>query len=252
MARAISPTATLVAEGRVFPGEIPCIRTKAGRIAGEILDKTTRGCILRKLEKRRIRKDFRILNMLGGRFETEQEMTKRQIAILVGLGLLNVMVIGGLLGFVMCSTTTDTLVQPSADVPLVETQQTERLDVFIDLSVELTDGGHVILVGRTNLPNGTIIMTSVKQNSMGFHGGDKVSVREGVFRAGPFGPAGQGLPAGHYLAEALMPYPLAQPTSVRAVIGENGERLIGDLVVRDDVGPIVTLVKEFDIPTQNP
>jgi len=161
------------------------------------------------------------------------------------------MVVCGI-GFAIYSTTTSPLVKPLSDVPSVETQQTEKLEVFIDLSIELTDEGHVVLIGRTNLPNDTVIMTSVKQDPIGFHGQDRVSVQAGIFRAGPFGPMGQGLPVGHYLAEALIPYPVVQPASVRAIIGNNGEQLAGDLVVRDDIGPIVTLVKEFDITTQNP
>jgi hypothetical protein len=177
-----------------------------------------------------------------------KNMSDRQINILFVLGLLDLLVIGTI-GYIIWSTTANVPIWiPSENHP-TETQQAEGLRVFIDLSVELTDEGRATLIGKTNLPDDTIIMASIEQIKGGFHGQDKVEVDSGSFKAGPFGPA-DGLTSGKYLAEVLTPYPFIQPDSVRAVIGENGEQLVGDLVIHDNIDPIVKLLEEFDIAVE--
>jgi hypothetical protein len=96
------------------------------------------------------------------------------------------------------------------------------------------EGPHTITV-RTNLPDGTDLMVDVEGKSTHSGGSDKVQVRDGMATAGPFGQGGK-LDPGKYVVEAVMPIPAVQSDEVRAVIGENGEKLRGRKVKRGSLG----------------
>jgi hypothetical protein len=120
--------------------------------------------------------------------------------------------------------------------------------VFLELEVRVSPENRAHLIGRTNLPDGTIIMTSVAGKSSDFLGQDRATVQRGAFRSGPFGPAA-GLEGGVYAAGATMPIPRVQDASVRAIIGDEGENLVGPLVERGDLGTTISVGKEFQIGT---
>jgi hypothetical protein len=121
--------------------------------------------------------------------------------------------------------------------------------VFLELEVEVTPKKRAVLRGRTNLPDGTIIMTSVTGQSTDFLGQDRTTIDNGRFLAGPFGPAG-GLRDGRYSADATMTIPRVQDPKVRAIIGNAGENLVGPLVERGDLGITVSVEKEFQIGSE--
>ncbi len=110
------------------------------------------------------------------------------------------------------------------------------------LTVELSFGAdHKATVsGDTNLPDGTELMIDVKEpGHAGAGAQSRAAVFAGRYTAGGIGPEG-GYRDGKYLAEVVMPAAVVQPDAVRAVIGAQGEKLTGKLVVKDDiVGPTV-------------
>ena len=123
--------------------------------------------------------------------------------------------------------------------------------VVLEFVVDTSWPGRPTLVGRTNLPNGTSIMTEVEGGpAHELFGQDQAVVRSGGFRAGPWA-SDSGLPAGHYTAEALMPIPRVQDDSVKAIIGPKGERLRGKLVRREAIGVTVVRRVPFTVGTSS-
>lgn len=125
--------------------------------------------------------------------------------------------------------------------------------VALEFSIDLTDGTHPIVAGKTNLPDGTLLMISI-ENSSPFEPivDDKVSVNNGSFTSGIFLSAiEEGLPPGRYVADVVVPYPRVQPAKVRAIIGENGEHLTGPLVERYEAGATVSVKKDFQVGIYN-
>ncbi|NPA72661.1 MAG: hypothetical protein GXO35_07515 [Gammaproteobacteria bacterium] len=130
---------------------------------------------------------------------------------------------------------------------------TSPLLVYINLSTHQLSDNRVLVRGSTNLPDHTIIMVWVRDEQGEYSAQDKVTVSKGKFEAGPFSWEGSGLRGGWYTVEALMPYPSVQPESVRRIIGERGEFLVGSQVIFDD-GVLVRAIKRFEVivPTPSP
>lgn len=127
-------------------------------------------------------------------------------------------------------------------------RQTLDGDVALTLEVSELQGRRVRLSGTTNLPAGTELMLSVtEQVERGFHGGSRTRVSSGgTFQSEAFGPPG-GFAVGRYTAEVLMPIPAVQPVEVKAVIGNQGEKLTGPLVQHGSFGITVSRATEFTI-----
>lgn len=109
------------------------------------------------------------------------------------------------------------------------------------LTVKLSFGAdHKATVsGDTNLPDGTRLTVGVKEaGQAGVEPQSPAAVSAGRYTAGGIGPEG-GYHDGTYLAEVVMPAAAAQPDTVRAVIGAQGEKLTGKLVKGDVAGPTV-------------
>jgi hypothetical protein len=121
-----------------------------------------------------------------------------------------------------------------------------KKDVVLRLTIDRSIPNRPVLKGDTNLPDGTILMTSVESPSLALIDEAKVTVRNGKFEAGPFGPE-EGLQNGKYLATAVMPPSMFQPDSVRRVIGKQGENLRGPLVAPGKLGVIVSAEIPFQI-----
>jgi hypothetical protein len=176
-------------------------------------------------------------------------MTGKQIAILACMAAVVFGIVAlGLIVVLQDPISTVTPIAPNKDT----TQRPS--DVFIELTVDLGNGNRPVLVGRTNLPDGTLIMLSVDNHKYVdefFMASDKATVENSAFRSAAFGPD-SGLPEGKYNASAAMPIPEVQPSSVRAIIGQYGENLKGPFVKEDDVGITVSVDKEFQIGTHIP
>jgi hypothetical protein len=93
------------------------------------------------------------------------------------------------------------------------------------------------LTGRTNLPDGTELMTSLGRYSV--LAGDKVSVVGGGFTQDLFPNDGKPIPPGDYDVEVSSPLGDIQPTAVKAQLGSEYESLTGPLVVKGEIGRII-------------
>lgn len=117
----------------------------------------------------------------------------------------------------------------------------QPLNVWIKLPSVISTNG--IVSGTTNLPDGTILSIGL----MGKPGSEfnraagcalnaaNVAVLHGAF--GPVGITGLScLSPGNYAYQVIMIAPFMQPPNVIAVIGKNGENLVGPLVKRGGMG----------------
>ena len=117
----------------------------------------------------------------------------------------------------------------------------QPLNVWIKLPSVISTNG--IVSGTTNLPDGTILSIGL----MGKPGSEfnraegcalnaaNVAVSHGAF--GPVGITGLScLSPGNYSYQVIMIAPFMQPPNVIAVIGKNGENLVGPLVKRGGIG----------------
>ncbi len=123
---------------------------------------------------------------------------------------------------------------PSVSPPTPPKPMTE--EVALEFDVDVVDGQATIR-GRTNLPAGTILMTSVSttQGPFLYFRGETAVADDGTFQDGPFNNEGKKL-NGAYRASIHMPFPRVQPESVKAVIGPRGEHLRGPLLRSEDDG----------------
>jgi hypothetical protein len=108
----------------------------------------------------------------------------------------------------------------------------------------------VVVFGDTNLPPGTQLGISVNEEvASGFYGqSSQVVGADQRFESVTFGPTG-GLEPGRYEIDVTMPVARAQPSHVRAIIGEKGENLTGPLVQPGPLnfGSVVRLTKHIVI-----
>lgn len=179
--------------------------------------------------------------------QNNSEMSSLQVIILAVLGLLTIVVIFAFMDLIYDTNqqlTIPTLMPSPTPLPI---------EANINVTVVQTDENLALINGQTNLPDETIIMVWVRGTENEFSGQDRVSVTNGNFTAGPFGPS-SGLYNGRYSVQTKMPYPKVQPLSVQEVIGQNGERLTGAQVVSDESGKLVITEKMFEIiiPTETP
>lgn len=105
---------------------------------------------------------------------------------------------------------------------------TWALVVTISITVEGID--RPIVIGETNLPDGTVVTVTLSRTADGYAKQFITSVQNGAFRAGPFEQHGQPLGQGLYDIQVMVPVAWKQPRHVQAVIGRDGERLEGPLV----------------------
>jgi hypothetical protein len=117
--------------------------------------------------------------------------------------------------------------------------------VSIDITIEKTDNNRVRINGTTNLPDGTELAFSLEGKTMNFMAQATASVNKGQFHS-ELGPS-KGLPVGQYVAEVVMVMPMLQPQSVRAIIGEDGERLNGPIVKKSNDDLDISVSKTFQI-----
>ncbi len=118
-------------------------------------------------------------------------------------------------------------------------------NITVSLEINITNNKPLI-IGTTNLPEGTELIVSVEGKDTKFTGQDKSTIKNGKFKCGPYGPA-QGLSKGKYVADVTMPYPFVQPDHVQEIIGKNGENLKGSLVEKKKLGALINYSQEFDV-----
>jgi hypothetical protein len=109
--------------------------------------------------------------------------------------------------------------------------RTRTLQVKVAVSFARSADGTAKVKGRTNLPDGMILMITVRNRTQGYTAQDKVSVLLGSFETTGLTDHGNRLPAGRYAVEVDSVYAGPQPKNVRDVIGGKGENLSGDIVL---------------------
>lgn len=93
--------------------------------------------------------------------------------------------------------------------------------VFLEISVTWTDDAHPVINGKTNLPEGTILEVFADPAAS-----SDVTVKDAAFTVALGGE--EGLPPGEYNIYTNMLLPMSQPDEVKAIIGEEGEKLPGE------------------------
>ena len=84
-----------------------------------------------------------------------------------------------------------------------------------------------MIIGFTNLPDGTELMIDLDRRKAKYSGGTKTTVNQGRFQTERFTGEGGDLPPGNYILSISTPLPELEPESVKQIIGKHGENLKG-------------------------
>lgn len=124
-----------------------------------------------------------------------------------------------------------------ATVEEVKSEPTE-FEVKIDTTAKW-DGNSVKFAVETNLPDETVLMLSLRagdyNTDSNFTAQTKVTIKDGKAESEGFSNKGEKL-TGDYDLSVSMSIPSTQAEAVRAVIGEKGEYMTGNLVEKASVG----------------
>jgi hypothetical protein len=112
----------------------------------------------------------------------------------------------------------------------------EAFALNVTMSTKIEGGDKPIVIGKTNLPDGTDLMVSIERNKSAYGGQSKVKVARGEFRAGPFTQKGSAFNPGKYTLKITVPFAPTQPSSVQSLIGDHGQKLQGSLVKKGALG----------------
>ncbi len=101
----------------------------------------------------------------------------------------------------------------------------------IELSLELERGadGRARILGKTNLPDGMILMLGLRDTSSTYSAQDKAEVISGRIVSSWFSEHSKPLHLGTYEIKVSSPLRSLQPPAVRAIIGQTGENLVGPI-----------------------
>lgn len=101
----------------------------------------------------------------------------------------------------------------------------------VTMSAKFDGEDKPLVIGATNLPEGTELMVTVQRTESGYMAQGKTRVvNGGTFRAGPFSQKGAPLNPGTYAVSVSSTIASLQPSSVRSVMGQGGSNLEGPLV----------------------
>jgi len=116
----------------------------------------------------------------------------------------------------------------------------------IDLSVTVLESKHALVSGTTNLPEESILMVSLIEENGNFTSTQQVTVTNGTFQTGQFGPDA-GLNFGSYRVEAQTVKAIEQPEAVRERFGPQGVNLVGDLTFQEAQESYAKAIARFEI-----
>lgn len=120
------------------------------------------------------------------------------------------------------------------------------LEVKMDGQLVAQNGGSVVR-GTTNLPNGTTLMLSLRQQATKYFAQSKATVADGRFTSEPFSKNGAALAKGDYELDIVMPLASLQPEAVQKVIGKKCELVSGPLVKVSGLGKTVEFSKTVQV-----
>lgn len=123
---------------------------------------------------------------------------------------------------------------------------TDKINAYIDVTTKFNDSGKVYFEIASNLPDETKLMLTLSDGES-YSAQSSVVVKDGKVTSEAFSNKGNVISSGSYTLKISMPLAVVQPDSVRKLIGNNGENLIGDLVVSGIDGESKTVTKEIEV-----
>ena len=151
------------------------------------------------------------------------------------------------------STTAELPAETSTDT--TEVQEENKTPVVADFEVTVDvnahkDGNSVVFDIETNMPDETVLMLTLSNGDYNtdnaFTAQTKVTVTDGKATSEGFSNKGEAL-SGDFDLSISMSLPSLQSDAVRAVIGENGEHMQGNLVETSTVGSSNTIKAMFNV-----
>lgn len=122
----------------------------------------------------------------------------------------------------------------------------KKLEVVLTIAMEGKDTPRVI--GTTNLPDGTLLMVSLRRPESAYAGEQEVAVRGGKFRSKEFSYKGAPLTPGRYYVDVISPLAHLQPASVREQMGSKGENLSGPVTQAIHGARAVSVTRTAPLP----
>jgi hypothetical protein len=119
--------------------------------------------------------------------------------------------------------------------------------IEVVLSTEVQTPLRPTIKGATNLPDGTKLAVIVSRKESAYLAEASTQVRSGSFAIGPLSQRGNDLSPGLYNLEVGVTAAADQPSSVREVIGKQGEKLQGPLAKRDGASRTVRYTTTFQV-----
>lgn len=151
------------------------------------------------------------------------------------------------------STTAELPAETSTDTTEVQeenkTPEVADFEVTVDVNAH-KDGNSVVFDIETNMPDETVLMLTLSNGDYNtdnaFTAQTKVTVIDGKATSEGFSNKGEAL-SGDFDLSISMSLPSLQSDAVRAVIGENGEHMQGNLVETSTVGSSNTIKAMFNV-----
>ncbi len=126
-------------------------------------------------------------------------------------------------------------------------QAGKSITAAVSLNMERGVDGRVRIVGSTNLPDGMSLMIRIRNVDARYGAQDSIKLMNGKFVTTWFSDHGKPPPNGTYEINISSPLPSVQSAPVRAVIGEQGENLLG--AIRTSMGSkMIDLTVQKTIP----
>ena len=113
-----------------------------------------------------------------------------------------------------------------------QSSETKTLDVSLSVEQVNVDSKTAFKIS-TNLPDGTVLMLTLKNEAENYTGQTKATVEGGSAESEGFGKNGGALPSGNYILSISMSLPKLQSEAVQKIIGSKGENLSGQYVKKD-------------------
>ena len=120
--------------------------------------------------------------------------------------------------------------------------EVEVVDLELDVAHELLEDGRLLVDIRSNLPDGTRMMTTVRDHVRDATFQDSGYFANGELQTGPFSAGGEALPTGEYEIRLTLPISAVQSEEVRPYLGEDYANFNSPLFEYGVVGRILSYV----------
>ncbi len=135
------------------------------------------------------------------------------------------------------------VVQQQVEMKAYSEQGVGVISVQMEVTAQRVSGGKLVLHGRTNLPDGTVLRARVGRNVTVLAHDYPIVVRQGLFQSAPLANRGISFRPGDYEIELLALFaPTAQSQAVLNWVGPGGKKLTGPLVESSEENETVKVV----------